>query len=227
MSANSDAFNAQAEVVRSIVRDGYQLFGRRSMAPGFERRCSPLGYGTEIAPRMSGISPQFVDEQDMAIYSFKALYTMGDEDDLLHFLPRIFELEFESVLDPLAEWNRHDTLWLKKVTMLRNDEIFKPEELIFVDRFVDSLWLLVLLISRERWHRIGDFLNVAEELHPVDRYLDAWLDATRPEVLEPLLVYATDPLVFPEHVRRSDTHNVRLREWFDSEPVLNKIVPLM
>lgn len=118
----------------------------------------------KIARSLSDEPLKNANERDMAIYSFKALYTMGTDDDLLHFLPRIFDLAVESIINPSAEWNSHDTTWLQKVAMLREREAFTEDEFLHVIRLLDSMWILILLLDRKYWFRITEFLGAVDIL---------------------------------------------------------------
>ncbi|MDM1762712.1 MULTISPECIES: hypothetical protein [unclassified Acinetobacter] len=75
------------------ISELYRLFKKYKLAPDFASRCSPYGEERrEVAEYLEDTSLHYIDKEMIDYYCFKAIYTMGDEQDLKYFLPRLIEL---------------------------------------------------------------------------------------------------------------------------------------
>jgi hypothetical protein len=92
------------EDLRAAIGQAYVAFRAYELKPGFDHRCSPLATRIELARKLIAAPLRDVDAQDLAIYTFKASFTMGDPQDFKHFLPRMLELH---ALEP--RWHAFET----------------------------------------------------------------------------------------------------------------------
>ena len=72
------------------ISELYRLFKKYKLAPDFASRCSPYGERREVAKYLEHKSLHHI-EMEVVDYCLKAIYTMGDEQDLKYFLPRLIE----------------------------------------------------------------------------------------------------------------------------------------
>ena len=223
----SSAFEAQAAVARAMVDESYSAFAGRRLKLNFDERCSPFSDRQELAQQMSREDLRVVDEESMAVYSFKSLYTMGTNEDLLYFLPRIFDLVVESVINPKAEWNSHETLWLKKLSMLVEAKSFSVDELAFVSLYLDALWVLITLDHEQYWHLAMDFLEYAIEIHPIEHFFTLWLDSATVEVLHVLGDEATQPCGILHYGPVQKKIAADIEAWLMTERVAEKVSQIL
>ena len=161
------------------------------------------------------------------MYSFKSISTMGTNEDLLYFLPRIFDLVVESVINPEAEWNSHENLWLKKLSMLVEAKSFSVDELAFVSRYLDALWELITLDHEQYWHLAMDFLEYAIEIQPIEHFFALWLDSATVEVLHVLADEATQPYGISHFGPVQKEIAVDIESWLQTERVAEKISQIL
>ena len=74
------------------ISELYRLFKKYKLAPDFASRCSPYSKRGEVAKYLEEQSLHYIEREMIDYYCFKAIYTMGDEQDLKYFLPRLIEL---------------------------------------------------------------------------------------------------------------------------------------
>lgn len=74
------------------ISELYRLFKKYKLAPNFVSRCSPYSQRWEVAKYLEHKSLHHVEMEVIEYYCFKAIYTMGDEQDYKYFLPRLIEL---------------------------------------------------------------------------------------------------------------------------------------
>ncbi len=74
------------------ISELYRLFKKYKLAPNFSERCSPYGERREVAQYLEEQSLHYIEREMIDYYCFKAIYTMGDEQDFKYFLPRLIEV---------------------------------------------------------------------------------------------------------------------------------------
>jgi len=206
-------------LLKHLVQEGYKIFRTHRLEINFASRCSPLSDRQAIASRLQSAKDlSKTTEKDIAVYMFKALSTMGSEEDLLYFLPRALELAARGLIEPDSLWYSHETLLLKKIGQLKEEEeALDPEEIEFLNKFFDAVWIIIISTFPNRKWMPLDFLEEIEALTTQDRFLNSWLNSTNAGSTKTLIYYATDELHF---LKDSPT-----KTWLQSEPVLEKIMP--
>ena len=96
------------------VNELYRVFREYRLAVDFPGRCSPLGDRRKLAARLAKQELHTTGVDDLAVYAFKAITTMGNSVDYKHFLPRMFELMATD-----SAWWDHHTLVFQKLHELK------------------------------------------------------------------------------------------------------------
>jgi len=154
--------------LESKIEALYSIFKRYRLYSAFHDRCSPLGERQDLAKRLAGTPLRATSATDVAVYSFKALTTMGDGKDYKHFLPRMFELVSTS-----PEWYCHMTLLPKKLNELGWLE-WPRVEIEAIKEFIDAQWDYILNVYP--WHSSATafLLEVSVEFGVLQKHLAKW-----------------------------------------------------
>ena len=160
--------NAFESNLNSKIEALYSIFQRYRLYSAFHDRCSPLGERQALAKRLASTPLRETSATDVAVYSFKALTTMGDGKDYKHFLPRMFELVSIS-----REWYCHMTLLPKKLNELRWLQ-WPREEIEAIKEFIDAQWDYIL--HSYPWHSSATafLLEISAEFGALQKHLTKW-----------------------------------------------------
>lgn len=119
-----------------------------------------------------------LDAEDLSLFTFRAMTTVGNADDFRHFLPRILELLPEDFpVDPEVVLGKLDYAeWLKWPT----------QEVQAVRSYLCSLWAWArsqpLDPLNPSYPEIGEWLCAIARAEPdIAHYLTAWLSDPTPE----------------------------------------------
>lgn len=77
--------------MNKMIEELYKVFKKYKLAPDFASRCSPYSQRQEVAKYLENTPLPYIELEPIDYYCFKAISTMGDEQDLKYFLPRLIE----------------------------------------------------------------------------------------------------------------------------------------
>ena len=127
----SDSVN---EELAQAIEQLYETFAKYPLRSAFQDRCSPLGERQELAVVLGSVPLRALEVGPLATYAFKALLTMGDEQDLKYFLPRILELYARC-----RDWHDHAGAIFDKLREAHWKD-WEASERLALERYVMATW---------------------------------------------------------------------------------------
>ncbi len=191
--------------LKEAIDDLYMIFQAYPFEPNFAARCSSLGDRQEIAQRLTKAPLRKTDLEDMAVYTFKSMLTMGNERDFKHFLPRMCEL-----LATNPEWFSWDTNLFSKLHRAGWHSWPELEQRVIME-FLQILWQNIL--ENCPWHQpahevLAEFNEALEDLTP---FLTTWEQAQSASAIRHLAIGVMD--VYEDHIPQD------LKTWLLSDRV--------
>ncbi len=198
------------------VDELYEVFSLYPLKSNFADRCSPLGDRQELATRLEQYPPRQTPLEDLALYSFKATHTMGNEVDFKHFLPRILEFVAK---DP--KWFEFAVNGIPKLQKL-NWQTWPKRERAALQHFLDTIWLCVISEFPWRGHTAIDFLIYTDfwRVLGINYLLDVWISIKSESCIQHLASAVQN--VFTGHKEKSPIAS-ELRSWLLSDIVHQKL----
>ena len=174
-----------AEAIENL----YRVAEKIPFKPDFAERCSPMGERQTLARMLCGDRLRELKADALNDYCAKAVTTMGDESDLKHFLPRIFELMATDV-DMLS----CGSMLFQKLQYCQWREWPEVEQ-VAIEHFLLAIWRRIIQASPQdviagEW--LDELALAVDDLTP---FLTAWEEAGSQAALLQLayaVVYSTD-----------------------------------
>ncbi len=165
-----------------------------------------------------------LDEDDLSLFTGKAMTTWGTDNDYKHFLPRIFELTAE-LRTPYDIWIAFGKLNLAKWREWSENEKSSVEE------FMISLWESIVNDNSEKaeWEFKDYFLSIAHFYPRFSDLLDIWGKLDTKGAIKHLSQYIVDEqtaLFKKNRISKFYDQSENAKEfiaWILSEKVLTKI----
>lgn len=134
--------------------------------------------------RLSFTPLRELQREDLESYSWDAIWTVGDEKDYHHFIPRLLEL--------MVREDAFQAEVVAKKLLLAKWQIWQEQERLAIESFFDAYWDAAIIIDSP-WPIAADALcvlgNALDDLSP---YLNRWIHSRESKALNQLLQFAKD-----------------------------------
>jgi hypothetical protein len=156
------------------ISELYRLFKKYKLAPDFASRCSPYGDRQDVAQYLEDTSLHYIDKEMIDYYCFKAIYTMGDEQDLKYFLPRLIELY-------MADSISYGDILFKKIKM-SGFEQWETVEQKLIYKICEQHFILKL--NGQSDGMLSSILDDYVELFDLERFYEIWFNSEKESAID-------------------------------------------
>lgn len=161
------------------ISELYRLFKKYKLKPDFASRCSPMGERREVAEYLENKCLYCIEKKIIEYYCFKAIYTMGDEQDLKYFLPRLIELMVTE--DSLCNY------LFKKIKMSAFEQWDMVEQKL-IYKICEQYFILRL--NGQSDGTLSSVLDDYVELFDLEPFYEIWFNAEKESAIDHFIIEA-------------------------------------